>query len=79
MLAVFKNKLVVKFDQALQDAKDSDCHIVCFKLESEEENMMLHAYHDLCDVGWLSKDPGIKFEYQNVVIHEFVPGKITTY
>lgn len=67
MKAEFKSKLVVLFDRAIEDAANSGCEILYFKLDSEEENKMLRDYIDLQGM-YVN---GIDYDYEGVLIKEY--------
>jgi len=69
MEAVFVNKLVEKFRDAMRDAERANCEIECFILESEEENMMLREWHERSN-GYPYL-PGMIFEYEGIPIKWF--------
>ena len=67
MIAVFKNKLFVKFDKAIKDAEVSGCEIVCFKLESEEENQLFQKWMNMTS-GYMV---GVDYDYEGILVREF--------
>ncbi len=72
MIAIFKSKLLMKFDKAIKDAKVSGCEIVCFELESEEENQLFISWINMTD-GYVV---GVDYDYEGVLVREFSAGEI---
>ncbi len=68
MRAIFKSKLIIEFDRAIRDAKDSECEISFFELESEEENKQLRAYVNLQDAYNAADD----YDYDGILVKEYV-------
>ncbi len=64
MIAIFKSVLVRKFDEAIKAAEDSKCEILCFKLDSYDENQLLADYVNIRSQFSIAND----HEYEGIPI-----------
>ncbi len=67
MRAIVKNKLLVKFDKAINDARDCDNEILEFRLESETENRMLRKWMEI-STGYNEADT---YDYEGIPVREY--------
>ena len=70
MLAEFKSNIIAECDKKIAEARAMDCEVIAFHLESEEENVAILKYAEMCGPPY---DPAFELEYEGVVIVMYAP------